>query len=582
MKKILTILTAAALCVGSASALPKAFYVKQGDKITKYNFGVAENLKFSNNGHTLSVAGYGQSINLDEIDYISFTAPLTEAMTPSAQKERLVKIGQEAYAAFDLHDQADVLNMVHDFFDSDYAGMSDEKVYTAPVEYYLPEEYYDVHKDARNIIKAMKAMMKGNAAAARVMKAATVDLYKIEDYYGIYTADKASESWKKTAADHFEMRFAGRDNSQYSLTLTGSADYTTWTTRDFDGRFPRTIDIAVKKGNTTLATARLSTVLVNRTSIDMTLDFDAAGYKVKNVLKVVDSRMDDNVVVTIKGKTYVTADSRVFGRNFVNYEETFDAIKAANGYYDDKDNWVDEDGSSLAAMFAGANATVDLMGQLQLRGIANNATKIYNTLDEDADPFDHVEKDGYEIYSAGKIQSQSGNTVHVTATDLDILGKQINVMNDHFDAGFYYDGEEKLQGYLGWDMEEDHWEYSNSSEEPITYGYTRIDGQLVSVTRDCEWNYETETYTYGPWYCYAYNHDNGESQKFPVDESAVFFPEITHHEYDIVPVMWFPDGTSFSFGDFFDEDSFTKLIDDYNDIINTYLSITGQEQDENK
>lgn len=41
-------------------------------------------------------------------------------------------------------------------------------------------------------------------------------------------------------------------------------------------------------------------------------------------------------------------------------------------------------------------------------------------------------------------------------------------------------------------------------------------------------------------------------------------------------MLWFPDGTSFVMEDFFDEGSFAKLIDDYNDIINTYLSITGQ------
>ena len=104
-------MAAVALCAAPAAALPKAFYVKQGDKITKYNFGVAENLVFSDNGHTLSVRGYGQSVNLDEIDYISFTAPLAEALTPSEQKERMVKIGTKAYSAFDINDQADVLRM---------------------------------------------------------------------------------------------------------------------------------------------------------------------------------------------------------------------------------------------------------------------------------------------------------------------------------------------------------------------------------------------------------------------------------------------------------------------------------------
>ena len=50
--------------------------------------------------------------------------------------------------------------------------------------------------------------------------------------------------------------------------------------------------------------------------------------------------------------------------------------------------------------------------------------------------------------------------------------------------------------------------------------------------------------------------------------------------YNDTPILTFPDLTNFSFPDFFDNVSFKNLIDDYNDIINTYLSITGQERDE--
>ena len=63
-----------------------------------------------------------------------------------------------------------------------------------------------------------------------------------------------------------------------------------------------------------------------------------------------------------------------------------------------------------------------------------------------------------------------------------------------------------------------------------------------------------------------------------VDEKDVIFPDmLVDHEYDMTPVLWFPDNTSFMFEDFFDEDSFSNLINDYNEIIDTYLSITGQE-----
>lgn len=576
MKKLMTCMAAVALCAAPAAALPKAFYVKQGDKITKYNFGVAENLVFSDNGHTLSVRGYGQSVNLDEIDYISFTAPLAEALTPSEQKERMVKIGTEAYSAFDINDQADVLRMWHDFFDSDYDYTQYVYTYIAPVKYHVPAEYYQVHKQAGIMAEAMQSMVKGSPAAARIMKAAAVDLYKIEDYYGIYTADKATESWKKTESDHFEMRFAGRDGSQYCVKLVAGEEYTTWTTSDFDGRFPREIDITLSKGDATLATARLNTVLVNGTSIDMTLDFDASDYKVKNTLKVVDSNMTDNVKVTIKGREYVTAKSVVTGKNFVNYQEIFDAVKAAGGYYDENDSWVDEDGSALCAMFNRAECEIDVMGNLQLRGIAHNGSKLYADLSADASPYYSFVKDGLEIFSYGKILSQTGNTLHTTYEDLEVMGAQVNLLNNYTDVGFYYDGDGKLQGYLGWDYVEkieDNYQYY---DEPLTRGFCRMGEYLVSVSRFLKWDSDLQTEVLSPWTYYGHNIETGESVEMVVDDSDVITPELITHYYSIAPVLWFPDGTSFVMEDFFDEGSFAKLIDDYNDIINTYLSITGQ------
>ena len=580
MKKLLLSIATAALCASSAFALPKAFYVKQGDNVTKYNFGVAENLVFSNNGHTLSVKGYGESINLDEIDYISFSAPLTDALTPSAQKERLVAIGTEAYNSFDINDQADILNMWHDFFDCDWDENGMEYTYEAPVEFEVPLEYYNIHGEFDDVVDAAKAIVKGDPAAVRVMKAAVVNLYKMEDYFGIYTADKANRTWVKSPADHFEIRFGGRKVAQYSVKLTASKEYTTWTSRDFDGRFPREIDITLAKGDKVLATAHLSTVLVDRTSIDMTFNFDAAGYKVNNVLNVVDDVITDNVKVNIKGREYVTADSKVYGRNFVKYEEVFDAIKAANGYYDENDNWVDEDGTDLCAMFAKAHSSVDLLGKLQVRGMAYNASKIYSVLSENDMPYDTYVKDGVRYYVSGKISSQSGSTIHVSYNEPTILGRKVNVLNDNTDAGFYYDGNDKIQGYLGWDYSDMTDEIYYTYTENATYAYTILDGYFVNIYRNENWDPVKNCYYYGPWHYNGTRLSDESTVVVTVDDSKVLYPEtIIDHELVVTPILWFPDGTSFSFKDFFVENSFSKLIDVYNDIINTYLTITDQEQD---
>ena len=59
---------AAAAAVSAAFAFPQALYVKQGETVTKYNFGVARDLNFSNNGKTLTITGYRDVIDLDKVD----------------------------------------------------------------------------------------------------------------------------------------------------------------------------------------------------------------------------------------------------------------------------------------------------------------------------------------------------------------------------------------------------------------------------------------------------------------------------------------------------------------------------------
>ena len=186
-------------------------------------------------------------------------------------------------------------------------------------------------------------------------------------------------------------------------------------------------------------------------------------------------------------------------------------------------------------------------------------------------------------YVSGKVTSQSGSTIHRSYNEPKILGRKVNVLNDHTDAGFYYDGNDKIQGYLGWDYSDETDEMYFSYTENATYAYTMLDGYLVAIYREEIWDPVQQNYYYGPWHYDGTRISDESTVAVPVDDSNVLYPEtVIDHELIVTPILWFPDGTSFSFEDFFDENSFTKLIDDYNYIINTYLTITDQEQDTNE
>ncbi|MDE6041009.1 MAG: hypothetical protein K2F99_05475, partial [Muribaculaceae bacterium] len=115
MKKT-TLALAAIMTASSMFGLQRAFYVKQGDSFTKFNFGVASDLVFSNGGKTLTVTGYKESIDLEKIDYITFTPEVDEVgLTPTAQKEKMIQIGEAVNAVTDLNKVADLLVMIDGF-----------------------------------------------------------------------------------------------------------------------------------------------------------------------------------------------------------------------------------------------------------------------------------------------------------------------------------------------------------------------------------------------------------------------------------------------------------------------------------
>lgn len=572
----------AALAVGNAAALPKAFYVKKGDEITKYNFGVAENLKFTNDGKTLQVLGYSEIINLDEIDYISFNAPLGTSLMPAEQKEKLVAVGQEVYSLVNLHDYADILNGVHSFFDSHYDA--DDNCHIPPVEYWLDPDYYAVHGEGQELMKIIGKIVKGDAHALRMFKSKVINLYKIEDYYGIYTANPQTEKWEKTPSDHFEIRFTGIKGENFILSLTASADFTTWNTCDFNGQFPKTINITFSNGGKQLCTALLETQLIQDSSIDMNLTFEAEKLKAYDVLKVTDNLITDNVRVVLDGCELVNCTSKVNGNNFVNYDVIYDAVDAAQDKYDE-DSYQDIDGdpSKLMALFARGAADADVLGKLQLSGKLFNISRIHDRVDVDSD-YDRVEINGHKYYCTGKVISANDNAVHYQYNDPKIVEDQTDCLNSYLDANFSYDGDRKVQGYLGFEMKEEIWDNNMywDDNDIKTYGYTVLNGYLFSVNREVSQEFDGENWVnkYGPWKINGWS-ESGEDISITVPGEDVIFPATMYeHEYCMTPLLQFPDQTSFYFEDFFDEDSFSKLIDDYNDIIDTYLSITGQERDD--
>ena len=587
MKKLILPL-AALMMAAPAFAQTKAFYVKKGDSYTKYNLGVAEMMHFADGGHSLKIEGYGDIIDLDGIDYISLTAPVTASLTPSEQKQKLVDIGRQACDMVNLNENPALFNMIHSFFDG-YYDESNYRWHEAPVEYEIKREYYDIHNEFKAMIKAAGSLAKGNPEAARALKAAAVNIYRFQDYHGIYTANPETEAWDKSSADHFELRFKGYNGENFSIVLKASQESTSWESRHFDIRFPKSIDMTFADGSVTIATAKLATTLVQDKSIDMTLDATVGSWVVKNTMAVRDNAITDKVDVTVGCKHFVSSDSHISGRNLVNYDLMYNDIKESGHYHDENDNCCGDDPTALIAHFIRAVNETDVIGRLQLSGRANGFSKLYNSLSVDAWNEESFESNGMRVYGP-KILKRKGDRFDVTGTDEAVITDKADYLNRYTDVSFRYDGEKNVQGCLTfevYDEEEDRYIYTDeyNSYVVLTNGGKE---HLVSVHRDIDWIVDGEGNPHkvvSPWYYNAYKVGEDDhyidGEKIEVDESQLVYPsDVVDHYYEVEPHLVFPDQTSFAFGEFFDELSFSDLVDEYNNIIDTYLSITGQDKED--
>jgi hypothetical protein len=571
MKKILLPLLLAAVCSGNAVGLPKAIYVKQGNEYTKFNLGVAGDLKFSDSGRKLSVAGYGEVVNLDNIDYITFSAPVNEtALSPSAQKERLLEIGRELLSYVDLKKNRELVLMIDRFT---YEGEEGDPF----CEYKWPREFWDVHNEFRSAMKSASALAKGAPAAVRKMRSAAVNLYRLADYTGVYTANTKTEKWEKTAdADYFEMRYPAADSDFYKVRVEPGKETSRWETPDANVELAKEISISFIKGNDVLASAKIISNLVQDQTVELNIKAETGSYSVSSDMTILNSGISDKLNVYCDGKSLLNAETKVSGKNLLIYDEMYDAVKEATHYHDEDDNCCGEDPSELLSHFFRGSSSLDILGKLQASGKVYNFSKLYDAMPEDGDCY-YYPAPNLEVYTRGRVLDWNPETgeIRYTYDDCEANDNMVKYLSNYTDASFSYDNDNKLQGYLSFENvvdEEDGYLWSDE-----TSAYTIKDGFLIYVWRDMEYDENwLPTGNYSPWKYTAYDTDTWESVEFTVEDSDVIIPNAsTEVYYELTPKLMFPDLTSFVFDDYFTESAFESLIDDYDEIIDSYYSITG-------
>lgn len=558
MKKILLSLTLAALC-GNAMAYQQALYVKKGDYYSKYNFGVAGDLNFSDGGHTLRISGYNDIINLDEIDHISFNAPMMDALTPSEQKERLVEIGREFMNLADLKSVAEGIRF-GDALSTYHNGCQ------APADYDVSEEIQDLFKDFTEFSRSAARAAKADPAAIRTMRSRATDIVRLSDYFGVYKANHDKEEWEKAApADYLEIQFSHKafPEYEYRMRLTASAEEDSWETSDGTVCWPRSLEITFFENNKKFATYTQNFRMQKEELISIDSEFTAAAYRLTDNMHIDNKVITDYVELFVDGAKVLTANTVINGNRLLDADSMIDDITEATHYHDEDGNCMGDDPTALAAHFYRARTEVDLLGKLQVRGNMFDFSRMCEIMQED-------DEDVYFNRISYMSITDDKSMVYILDSDpLERCEEQLSYLNNYLDAQFFYDRETKLQGFLTSEIVENHWDnerwYDMDGDGNYLSGYADLDGALIWVRRDS---------AQSPYYYDVWNDETSQADRVEVKDSIVLHPAVFRYmEYEIHPLLMFPDMTGYDFEDFFDEASFTKLIDDCEDIVDVFNTI---------
>lgn len=606
MKKFL-LPVAAALMAAGCYAFPKALYVKKGDSFTKFNFGVAEDLRFSEDGRYLNITGYNETIDLDAIDYITFTAPVsTTALTPDAQKERLISIADKVNEMAVPEKEADMIGLFGDFFiDGGDEETSQGWVWHRPVcEYAWPEGFWTEKNSADAITGLMKAVSSAvslDCNTGAPLMASALNVYRFADYTGVFTANHSNNSWTKTAnADYLELRYVRylnpRISGHYAVRLEASDDYWTFDTSDFNSRVPRKLTLTFWKNDTRLATTTIDFDIVQNQHIyaDIILKSNVTESRIS--IKITDSAIESKTISYVEGKYLNDSYAKIDGFGFMDYDMMKADYNAARDY-EDETTWetVEGDHERLNRHFVKATAETDIINELQGFGVLfdykgyRNARELAATY---IDSEDLVYPDGavrrsWPVYNLG-IENGIINTAESKEENHIAL---INYLNRKSDIQFAYDKTGKTQGFVTWEVRDKIDDYviptGTDGDSAPQYGYYLKDGKAFRIYYRTVNEYIPPTAShpepqeilhkfYGEeeWV-------NGKLVIHSFPEESLVFPVIDRtHYYENVPKLVFSDLTGFYFDDFFTSQAFNGPIGHYNKLIDAYFTITGIERND--
>ena len=599
MKKLLLTLAAVVITL-SCYAFPKALYVVKDNSFSKFNFGVAEDLKFSENGRFLIITGYSEKIDLNEIDYITFTAPTTTALTPDEQKQRLIDIARKVNDMVDINQEADMVNLITDFLAEGGRQPDNEYEWCEPVSNYAwPAGFWgekNKQSSLKSMMEAILGIVKHEGNNGAPLLASALNLYRFADYTGIFQANNQTQKWEQTGtANYLELRYRRTNHvmeGNYGVRLTASDDYYTYGTSDFNCEIPRKLTITFMKNSEQLATTTIDFDVLQDDHINAEISFKGQSAKALVSIKISDDLMETTSTAYAGGKYLNRSYAKVNANGLMDYDTMKDDYDASRDYYDDTTyTEVEGDKARLARHFQKAYAESDVINELQATGYLFDYKNFITALDDADKTPDMVEltyPDGYvSAYWPQYYIDYKDGIIELAYTQQELRDKAAKYLNTKCDIQFAYDNTGKTQGFFAWEGENPYNDYESyyPTENIPGYGYYVKNGMAFRI--DLQEYYEevpptpenpSPTTIIHRFYGEKEWTDNGEViHEFPKDQ--LVFPVLERtYEYTTTPKLVFSDLTSFMFDEFFTKAAFQNPVNDFNSLIDAFYTITGLER----
>lgn len=344
--------------------------------------------------------------------------PGTE-LTPDENKQKLDEIGQSLVSKINPKDH-ETLIKVADYFSS----------IVGDVEMVEPDMNYP-----SSVMKNISRIC-AKSDLGRMVEFASIssDIYKLSDYYGIYTYNTLTEEWEETASTStLEYRFK-YDNKDAVIKVSASGKE-----ENVDLENGNQVSIPAKvEAVVTLATTELCKLTVNselstaQHTAKITASLSANGYVFETVADVSGSKAIANFTMKKNNEVLISAKAEVAGKNMTNPSES-DLDEPQN-------------------MFNKAWSKVDIMNQLNFYVECSNIKDFANALDNVDHSKDYVGQK-YDNEQSAKKEAEVYNKY--------MTGQMRYAGSDDVVASFAF------QAYLGYSYQSQNYSTKEWYIEPV-------------------------------------------------------------------------------------------------------------------